>query len=680
MDYKDLSKEQQEFIDMAKSGVNILVDACIGSGKTTAIQALCNELPANKNILYLTYNRLLKIDAKEKIKQSNATVTNYNGFAYMCLIRAGIKCGISDQFQVFNQTKPKLPKHYDILIIDEYQDIEEEMTKMLWYIKEENPLLQIVAVGDMEQKIYDKTILDVPSFMDEFLGHGYVKMNFTRCFRLSKKLAQRYGNIWGKPIIGVNKDCKVEYMSQYDVGPFLAKHDPSEILCLGARTGAMSKTLNWLEEHYSSKFNKSTVYASINDENRGAVEPGKDVAIFTTFDSSKGLERPICVVFDYTEDYWGIRKNQPSTNATILRNIFCVAGSRGKERIIFVKSPNKFMLEDETLQKADSTCVDFKRPFMASDMYDFKYREDVEALYQMLDIKEDDVANEDGMVDNTKIDISESDDMIDMSPCIGIYQEAMFFNNYQIDDEIELASKVRDRKIRYRTGNPNLREKILALVAIDTQYDRYITQASVDFVDKHQEEAIRNRLKLVFTGEEDVQKDCSIVVETEAGNELVFDGRIDVDKDGTIYELKFKEEIGHEDYLQLAFYLIACNKDYGYIWNVKTNERYKVYAPNETRFINKLVPCVTKHKFKSGKLVTKSDTMQDIEKFKRNDRREKSPSELKRIKDLNKLFSFEFEWFQDYERELAKRESEQATETDSGEDGTHQMSIFDYVS
>lgn len=37
----NLSEEQQHFIDVALSGKKILVDDCIGSGKTTAIQHLC---------------------------------------------------------------------------------------------------------------------------------------------------------------------------------------------------------------------------------------------------------------------------------------------------------------------------------------------------------------------------------------------------------------------------------------------------------------------------------------------------------------------------------------------------------------------------------------------------------------------------------------------------------------
>lgn len=80
----NLSEEQSKFVEIAQKGKNILVDACIGSGKTTAIQALCKELPRDKKILYLTYNKLLKIDAKSKIHEKNVLVTNYHGQVYGC--------------------------------------------------------------------------------------------------------------------------------------------------------------------------------------------------------------------------------------------------------------------------------------------------------------------------------------------------------------------------------------------------------------------------------------------------------------------------------------------------------------------------------------------------------------------------------------------------------------------
>lgn len=132
----NLSNEQQIFIQKAMDGKNVLVDACIGSGKTTAIQELCNALPAYKRILYLTYNRLLKLDAKDKIHNRNVLVQNYHGFAAYTLYRAGMRAANqSDLIQTFLRQQPPIA-HYDVLIIDEYQDIEEELAKLLWRVKE----------------------------------------------------------------------------------------------------------------------------------------------------------------------------------------------------------------------------------------------------------------------------------------------------------------------------------------------------------------------------------------------------------------------------------------------------------------------------------------------------------------------------------------------------------------
>ena len=120
-DLIQLSDEQQFFVEKALEGNNILVNACIGSGKTTAIQILCDKLPKRKSILYLTYNRLLKIDAQAKIKNSNVQVQNYHGIASYCLNKLNVSVGISDLISCFNELHPPL-NHYDVLIIDEYQD------------------------------------------------------------------------------------------------------------------------------------------------------------------------------------------------------------------------------------------------------------------------------------------------------------------------------------------------------------------------------------------------------------------------------------------------------------------------------------------------------------------------------------------------------------------------------
>ena len=124
-------------------------------------------------------------------------------------------------------------------MLDEYQDIEQEIADMLVYIKSQNPHIQIVAVGDMKQKIYDKTTLQVLPFMEKFL-ENYKTLHFTQCFRLSPALAGKLGRIWEKQITGVNPYCRVESMTVDEVTAFLSMQTPENILCLGARTGAMA--------------------------------------------------------------------------------------------------------------------------------------------------------------------------------------------------------------------------------------------------------------------------------------------------------------------------------------------------------------------------------------------------------------------------------------------------------
>ena len=337
MTLANLSTEQQDLVRLALAGRNILCDACIGSGKTSTINVLCNEFDASKQILYLTYNRLLKLDAQEKILNDNVVVQNYHGFASKLLYRHGVR-NIGQGEQIKKALDLHVPVgRYDVLIIDEYQDINEEISRMLEYIKEENPTMQIIAVGDMAQKIYDTTSLDIWNFINKFLGK-HTQVNFTQCFRLSHDLAERLGTIWNKEINGVNENCKVKSMTKDEVIEYLNDLDPKNVLCLGARTGQMAAVLNALEERPDNLYDKKHVYASIKDnDGEKSVAPNSNVGIFTTFDGSKGMERPICVVFDFTEDYWATRMRQPLTRYEIMRNLFCVAASRGKQEVIFVK-------------------------------------------------------------------------------------------------------------------------------------------------------------------------------------------------------------------------------------------------------------------------------------------------------------------------------------------------------
>ena len=590
-----LSDEQMEFLSQALNGRNILVDACIGSGKTTAIQYLCDKLAKSKRVLYLTYNRLLKIDAQAKIKSKNATVQNYHGIAGHYLYKNGISASVGDLITRFNVEKPEI-EHYDVLIIDEYQDIETEHTLLLEHIKTSNPQMQIIAVGDMQQKIYDKTTLDVPDFINRFLGE-HLKLEFTKCFRLSPALAEKLGRIWHKTITGVNSECVVEEMNMEQVVGFLSTQKPQDILCLGSRSGDLSKTLNMLENEYPAVYNKQTVFASISEnDSLGTAKPTPDTAIFTTFDSSKGLERKICVVFDYTESYWQVRITQPQQSYEILRNIFCVAASRGKSKIIFVNSGEE-MLSEATI----STKVDENQKLIDVDiaaMFDFKYRENINACYKLLQIKPLPSEN------HEEIEVKRADCMIDLSPCVGIFQEAMFFNSYEIDKSIELFFSLHNNKTYLKSlwtkeiKQASLEKKILFFVSLETNQDRYLTQVELPFVNEAAKKDIAKRLLTRLQHNENAQVECNIPFSDRKNGTLLFSARgfADVVKNGVVYELKFVSELSHEHYLQCACYMVALKLEKGVLWNTRDNTAYEIKISDRQKFLDAVANTITKNR------------------------------------------------------------------------------------
>lgn len=593
MEYQELSHEQQRFIDEALTGKSILADACIGSGKTTAIQTLCNLFSSAKRILYLTYNMLLKLDAREKIKNKNVDVTNYHGFAYQELRRYKIRSGVQDC--ILKYCLQKLPtKPYQVLIIDEYQDIDQEISDMLYHIKSCNPGLQIIAVGDMEQKIYDRTRLDAARFITEFLPDGFVKLEFTRCFRLNPTHAAYLGKVWNKSIVGVNPSCKVAVMSFQETFEFLARQKPGKILCLGANSGARSKMLNALEWEYPKIFNKKTVWSNISDKLDGtATRPSPGVAVFTTYDGCKGMEREICVVFNWTFGYWNSRLSKSNARYTIIRNIFCVAASRGKSKIIFVKPErnNDELLTERDLMDDPSQQKALKN-IPVSGMFDFKFSEDIEAAYKTLAIK---------LIQPSEmpIEISVADGLIDLSPCIGIYQEAAYFEGYNIDALIDDYFKVyqdRDFLKPKDMTDWSTEKKILCMVSLETKQNRYLEQVSLPFVTEEQFDAISQRLRTRLSPRETIQKSVVIPFSEKQGEIEIFSavGRCDVVKDNIVYELKFVSELAHVHFLQCAMYMIGLQLPRGILWNIRTNETYEITIPNRRAFLNKVALACTK--------------------------------------------------------------------------------------
>lgn len=578
-----LSAEQAKFIRTALSGQNVLVDACIGSGKTTAIQELCNRIPRNKRILYLTYNKLLKLDAKARIYGNNVYVTNYHGFGYMELMNAGVRAGISDIIQTYNKVKPSCAGRFDVLILDEYQDIEQETSEMLRHIKAQNPGIQIIAVGDMAQKIYDKTILDAAVFIDRLLDK-YVRLEFTLCFRLSRDWADTLGEIWGKRIVGANPSCTVEIMDYDEAFDVLASYAPDQLLCLGANHAQRTYMLNDLEQAYPDKFNKNTVWSKVSESDGSGTQPGPNCAIFTTFDGCKGMERPVCAVFDWTEQYWYTRTTKPGAKYEILRNIFCVAASRGKDRIILVRPRKGTLLNKRDLMQEFDMRTDFA-DMAFSDMFNFKYAEDVEASYEKLDVTEI-------RKPAARIDLPIQDGMIDLSMCIGLCMKSEYFTGFDIDKAIdvffELHKDVEFKRVADTTGW-SVEQKILYLTSLETNQNRYWTQVSVRFMTPEKRDEIQARLRQLLPPDAEAQKVCQLDF-----RDFKSVGYADVVHDGTVYGLCFSQEITHTDVLLAAVCAVSLGLRKIRVWNLHDDQLLEIKIPDKRGFMNQVARTATK--------------------------------------------------------------------------------------
>ena len=585
----ELSSEQLYFIYTAKAGKNILVDACIGSGKTTSIQRLCDELPPNRKILYLTYNKLLKKDAQEKIKNENVMVTNYHGFAYHILNRL-LKQNVSRDSLIptfnrsFDTIKSSIEK-YDLIIIDEYQDIQTDYAEMLNHLKGYIKNVQLIAVGDMAQRIYNTTNLDVQSFINDFLGE-HENVEFTKCFRLSSKLASRLSKIWCKTIEGVNPNCKVSIMSEDEVVDFLKDVEPKDLLCLGSsfKWGYSTSLLNKLEKLYPDKYNKKTIYASIRNS-LDEVSAKDDIGIFTTFDRSKGMERDVCVLCDFTEKYWAKRISKPNTDYETLKNIFCVAASRGKRHIIFLKPKTDELLSDKTL------CTNpignkLQEGVNISTMFDYTFSEDIEACKKLLKIEKLDFS------DKSVISINPRDCLIDLSPCIGMYQEIEYFNHNTVEN---YCGYKLSPKIQEKIADKDLQKYLLYYMAYTTGQWRYVNQIRRRYVSDANRERIIKRLSYKFDGNEKTQIECEI----DYGKFKAY-GRADVIKDGILYELKFVGQLQSTYFLQLACYMYALNINRGILWNIRDNTAYEVTIPDREKFFLYTYRTITKQGVESN--------------------------------------------------------------------------------
>ncbi len=220
-----LSIEQQYILDEVKTGANVIVDAVAGTGKTTLIMAIAKEL-SNKQILQITYNKSLKFEVRDKIKEAELTNLNVHTYHSLAVCHYAPTAHVDNELnKIIDANTPLVGKinPIDIIVIDEAQDMTLLYFQLIVkFIKDVGKSIQLLVLGDYMQGLYEFKGSDIRFLtlaQDIWIQHPYLQtMKFKQCtmktsYRITNQMCSFVNNV----LLGEDrmKACRDDMNVQY---------------------------------------------------------------------------------------------------------------------------------------------------------------------------------------------------------------------------------------------------------------------------------------------------------------------------------------------------------------------------------------------------------------------------------------------------------------------------------
>jgi hypothetical protein len=350
----DLSNEQTDIILKLKNN-NITINAIAGSGKTSTICECVNHYQ-NLSFLIITYNKALQLETKSKlIYCNNAEVHTYHS---LCTKYYNPDAN-TDFYLVNSYQLPILEnKQFDVLILDEAQDIKIIYYEFISKIIEDMKIDRMCLFGDYKQNIYAKLgstnnyLLDPTLF--KFQINNWIKLTLSTSFRCSNKIANLINNLMHENYLKSNNDkCELELMyykitndiSKYKKLEFLEtkiieligqgyNYDQIMILFPSFKYRDVKIFINSLQETIG--YINIIALTNINIDARSNLLL-KNKIIISSIHSSKGLERDVVIMLPFNESFNDITHNKDRFNCS---NLLYVALTRAKKKLILYKHIN----------------------------------------------------------------------------------------------------------------------------------------------------------------------------------------------------------------------------------------------------------------------------------------------------------------------------------------------------
>lgn len=355
------SEEQLDIVNSVIDNKSIFVDAVAGSGKTTTICHIGLNI-LNKNILVVTYNNHLKIEVREKVLKMklNIEVHTYHSLGYKYYSESCFDDSNLEKILI-KDLDLKYKKNFDIIIIDETQDMTPSYFKLIIkFMNDNNFNKQIITFGDKHQCIYrfkgaDSRFLTLSHIIYKNISkHEFVNKTLKESYRLTKQMAWFVNDIMmnEKRIISNKEGPKVEYIVSNSFAAINKifeeililikkgfKYDDIFILSPSVKkyTNGGTTPLNKLENNLVNA--NIPCFVPMNDNAKIDGDMVKGKIVFTTFHQSKGRERKIVILFNFDNSYF--KYYNKDDDPKVCPSILYVAATRASYKLYVLEDPSK---------------------------------------------------------------------------------------------------------------------------------------------------------------------------------------------------------------------------------------------------------------------------------------------------------------------------------------------------
>lgn len=364
---KPPSDEQIDIINKLENK-NIIVDSVAGSGKTTVNMHIAKKYK-NKNILLLTYNSRLKLETRELCERLNLNNIEVHSYHSFCVKHYDDSC-ITDSLledMLKSNSQPLYGFQYDIILLDESQDMTELYYRLICKICQDNnnPNSKFCVLGDEYQSIYDFNNADSRfiKYADQFFDFN--NQQWDRCklstsFRVTKPIA-KFINKCLLPSDRIMSCKSSKYKPRYIICNTFISTDDIKKNKRNKKLRIYSRVFNEVKYYinlgytYSDIFilapsvkcgtryspirslanlltkNHIPIYIPISDEESLDLSILENKITFSTFHQVKGLERKVVIIFNFDSSLF--QYYLKTKKIDICPNPIYVAITRALERV-----------------------------------------------------------------------------------------------------------------------------------------------------------------------------------------------------------------------------------------------------------------------------------------------------------------------------------------------------------